>query len=484
MTASICVVGGGIAGLAAAHRLQTRARDSGVGLDLRLFERAPRLGGKILTERTDGFVIEGGPDTFVSTKPWGVELCRELGIEDRLQGTDMQRRRVYVLRRGRLVELPDGLAMMVPTAVWPMLRTRLLSPIGKLRMAFDLVLPARRGRQDESLGSLIRRRLGPEVYERLIEPLMSGIYAGDGDRLSVESTFPFLRDWERDHGSLTRGALGMRRRRGSAGTGEPRPSIFLTPQSGLAELVENLQTALDGVELHTGKPARTCRPEAGGIRLEFEGGEAVVADAVILATPAYVAAELLRGADAELSGWLSEIEYVSSATVSLAYHQRDLGRPLDGHGYVIPRVEGRRALACTWTSSKFPHRAPPDKALLRVFIGRAGQSDAALAEEQELVDIAREELADTLDLRADPLFVRVHRWPRAMPQYNLGHPERLERIRSRLAAHPGLFLAGAGYDGIGIPDCIHSGWTAAEEALEVVVGRQALDRPVASRASA
>lgn len=455
--------------MAAAHRLLRLAREGGLELELMLFERAPRLGGKIQTERTDGFVIEAGPDTFVSTKPWAVQLCRELGIEDRLQGTDLQRRRVYVLRRGRLVELPDGLAMMVPTQIWPMLRTPLLSPAGKLRMALDLVLPAESGDLDESLGQFIRRRLGAQLYERLIEPLMSGIYAGDGDRLSLQSTFPFLREWEREYGSVTRGALALwRKRRRWHSQENGRNSIFLTPLGGLDELVERLRVELNGAELHVGEGIRRIESIHDRYRLETDSGADYHADAVILATPAYVSAELLRRVDVELAENLSGIEYVSSATVSMAYREQDLSRPLDGHGYVIPRVEGRQALACTWTSSKFPHRAPPGKALLRVFIGRAGQSEALPSDERQLLDIARRELEATLGLRADPLLARVHRWPRAMPQYNLGHPERLERIRARLARHPGLLLAGAGYEGVGIPDCIHSGQRAAEAALASV----------------
>ncbi len=461
----VCVVGGGITGLAAAYALQKGSRETGMPLEIVLFEREPRLGGKILTERIDGFVIEGGPDTFVSTKPWGVQLCRELGIEDRLQGTDMGRRRVYVLHRGRLVEMPDGLAMMVPTQIWPMLKTPLLSPAGKLRMGLDLVLPRRGNKGDESLGHFIRRRLGTEVYERLIEPLMSGIYAGDGDRLSLGSTFPFLSEWEGRYGSVVRGALALRRKRRSSFSANGRSSIFLAPQTGLAELVERLQAELDGVELRLEEGVCACEARADGFRWETEAGGSYRAGAIVLAVPAFVSAGLLGGLDPELAELLREIEYVSTATVSLAYRQADLNRPLDGHGYVIPRVEGRQALACTWTSSKFPHRAPAGKALVRVFIGRAGQGEALLADEQRLVDIARRELAETLALRAEPLFVRVHRWPRAMPQYNLGHRERLAQIHARLLQHPGIFLAGAAYAGIGIPDCIHSGQRAASEAL-------------------
>jgi len=456
----VVIVGGGIAGLSAAYALERNAAES---LEITLVEREYRLGGKIRTDRTDGFVIEGGPDTFVSTKPWAVELCRELGMDDRLQGTDQDRRRVYVLHRGRLVELPDGLAMMVPTRIWPMVKTPLLSAAGKARMGLDLILPPRLDEGDEGLGHFVTRRLGREVYERLIEPLMSGIYAGDGERLSLQATFPFLREWELRYGSLTRGALALRRKRSSQ---NGRRSIFLTPLTGLAELVESLQAHLRRVQVHLGSGVKALRRLENGFELSLEDGAPLRADAVILAAPATAAAGMIAGMDDELAELLASIEYVSTATVSLAFRSSDLPRPLDGHGYIIPRVERRDALACTWTSTKFPHRAPDGYALLRVFIGRAGQGDEVLADGPRLLDIARRELAQTLGLQAEPVMTRVYRWPQAMPQYNLGHPRRLEEIEARLRHLPGLFLAGAAYRGIGIPDCIRSGQEAARTALD------------------
>lgn len=461
----IVVVGGGIAGLSAAYELQERARAMKLSPEIVLIEKEGYLGGKIITERVDGFVIEGGPDTFVSTKPWGVELARKLEIEERLMGTDMERRRVFVVRNGKLVELPDGLAMMVPTKFWPMIKTSLLSPLGKLRMGLDFFTPPADGDQDESLGAFVSRRLGREVYERLIEPLMSGIYAGDGDRLSLASTFPFLRDWEREHGSLTGGALALRRKRRAARrSGAPR-SIFLTPQNGLGEMVEALQAALDSVEIRLNQSVESVVPVEGGFMLQIAGGEPMHAAAVILAAPGFAAAKLVRQVDAQLADVLDGIEYVSTATVSLAFDQDQLDHGLDGHGYVIPRREGREALACTWTSTKFPHRAPEGGALVRVFIGRAGQGEEHIADEQELIAIARRELAETMGITAEPKIVRVYQWPDAMPQYNLGHPERLDKIEQRLANWPGLALAGAAYKGIGIPDCIHSGEQAAASIL-------------------
>jgi oxygen-dependent protoporphyrinogen oxidase len=461
----IVIVGGGIAGLAAAYELQERGVELDLPIELTLIEKESYLGGKIITEIVDGFVIEGGPDTFVSTKPWGVALARKLDMEERLMGTDMERRRVFVVRDGKLVELPDGLAMMVPTKFWPMIKTSLISPIGKLRMGLDFFTPPTEDEHDESMGAFVSRRLGREAYERLIEPLMSGIYAGDGDQLSLQSTFPFLRDWEREHGSLTRGALALRRKRRAGLRANSKQSIFLTPKRGLGEIVDALQAALHTADFRLGVGIMRLEPVEGGYRLHTSTGEKMQADAVILATPSYASADLLRSVDTELASVLDEIEYVSTATVSLAFDKDGLGHELPGHGYVIPRREGREPLACTWTSTKFPHRAPDGGALLRVFIGRAGQGEEHIANEAELIAIAKRELAETMGVTAEPRFVRAYQWPDAMPQYNLGHPERLERIEKRLATWPGLALAGAAYRGIGIPDCIHSGEQAAAAVL-------------------
>jgi oxygen-dependent protoporphyrinogen oxidase len=462
------VVGGGIAGLAAAHRLQRAAEAAGLRLQVTLLEREGRLGGKILTEQAGQFTLEAGPDAFVSTKPWAVQLCRELGLEARLLGANLAQRRVYVLRGGKLQRLPDGLAMMVPARLGPLLASPLLSPRAKARLGLDLVLPARGGEADESLGAFLSRRLGRQAYERLIEPLMSGIYAGDGDRLSLQATFPFLREWERLYGSLTRGAMALARARGRNGRAEAGRSIFLTLTGGLGELVRSLQAALGGAQLLGVAAARILR-DGLAYRVQTEAGD-FRAEALILATPAFVSAELLHSLRPELSSLLERIEYVSSATVSLAYSQEELPRPLDGHGYVIPRGEGRQALACTWTSTKFPHRAPQGLALLRVFLGRAGQPLAAGTGPEDLIAWARAELRATLGVEAEPRLARAYLWPRSMPQYNLGHPERLGLIQSELAQLPGLFLAGAGYQGVGIPDCIHSGQTAAEAALQHLLG--------------
>ena len=413
-------------------------------------------------------MIEGGPDTFLATKPWGVKLCRELGLESRLHGTNPHQANTYVLHQGRLYRLPEGLTMMIPTRLSSMAKTGLLSWPQKARMGLDFILPAASPNGDESLGSFVSRRLGRAAYERLIEPLMSGIYAGDGDKLSLQATFPYLRELEVKHGGLVRGALSTRRQMSASGKKSPGlRNAFLTPTTGLAEIVDALVRRLQdaGVALRKSTAVKFLDREHPHYRLKLETGEILSADWLILATPAFSAGDLIADLNPALASELHKIEYVSTATISLAYRQSDLPRPLDGYGYVIPRREGRKALACTWTSTKFPHRAPDGFALLRVFVGRAGQEADIQWNEAGLLTLARDELRQTMGIQAEPSFARVFSWERAMPQYNLGHPERLVRIETSLQKSPGLALAGNGYRGIGIPDCIHSGEQAALKIL-------------------
>ena len=486
----LIVIGGGIAGLSAAHFAHRTSQFS----QIILLESSSRWGGKITTDRVqfdDGdFIIEGGPDTFLATKPWAVSLCKELGLADRLHGTNPKNKNTYVLHKNKLQPLPDGLAMMIPTDTSSILKSQLVSWPGKVRMGLDFLLPAQNGHHDESLGHFVSRRLGREAYENLIEPLMSGIYAGDGDQLSLRSTFPYLHDLEAKHGSLARGALKMRqqmnagvqsgavsrskglptsrRRRESSDSVPGSRSAFLTPTTGLAEIVEKLVETLteNDADLRLDTPVSRLMKSDSHYLVDLDSGETLEADFVILATPASISGTLLASFDPELAVVLGRIPYASTATVTLAYHQSDLSRPLDGYGYVIPRREGRRALACTWTSTKFPHRAPEGYALIRVFVGRAGQESDIPWDEEGLFDLAHEELELTLGITADPLVSRVFIWENAMPQYNLGHPEKLAQIDAALEKHPGLALAGNGYRGIGIPDCIHSGELAVKKILE------------------
>jgi oxygen-dependent protoporphyrinogen oxidase len=484
----VIIVGGGIAGLAAAYRLTKTAPEA----QITLIESDQRLGGKVVTDRVDGFVIEGGPDTFLSYKPRGIGLCRDLGLEDRLHGTNEKVRRTYVMRKGKLYDLPEGLTGLIPSRFGPMAKSRLISPWGKLRMGLDYFISPRSLNGDESLAHFVERRLGRELYDRMIEPLMSGIYAGDGEQLSLGATFPQLRQTELEHGSLVKGMLAARQKaahsstslRSAQNASGKKWAAFVTPETGLAEIVEALQAHLMGVEVRLNTRVKKVVPsslpqttrdlrqpspfqgEGMGMRVTLETGETFEAEAVILATPAYVTAQLVGDLDSDMAAALRGIPYASTVTLSVAYPLSDIPKPLNAYGYIIPRAEGRSVLACTWTSTKFPHRAPEGYGLIRAFIGRAGDDDVLNRTDEELLHMVRDELRDVLGITAEPLLSRIFRWPQAMPQYTLGHLDRIATIDRRLAAHPGLYVAGNAYHGIGIPDCIASGETAATAALK------------------
>jgi oxygen-dependent protoporphyrinogen oxidase len=455
------IVGGGITGLAAAHRL------AAAGTPFLLVESERRLGGKISTERVDGFVIEGGPDCFLAAKPGGMALARSLGLEARLRGTDPTRRRTFVKRGGRLHELPEGITGLVPSRLGPLLTTGILSWPGRLRAGLELLVPRRIGTTEETIAGFVTRRFGREAYDWLVEPLLSGIYAGDGSRLSLSATFPQLIELERTRRSVLGAMLRPTRLPDRPGTGTA-PTGFVTPAGGLVELVAQLGKRLPAATVRCGHGVTSVTRQRARYHVELADGSVVRAEHLILATPAYVSARIVAGLDAELARELAGIPFVSTATVSLAYRQADVPEPLDGYGYVSPRAEGGPIVACTWTSNKFPDRVPPGHVLVRFFLGRAGAEEIVDGPEQTLQDLARSELARLFGVTALPLLTRVFRWRRSMPQYVVGHGARLERIAARLERNAGLTLAGASYHGVGIPDCIVSGWAAAEAALKSV----------------
>ncbi|MDR7456233.1 MAG: protoporphyrinogen oxidase [Armatimonadota bacterium] len=465
----VLVVGGGITGLAAAYTLVTDPRAKCLGVACTVIESEPRLGGKLRTERIDGCLVEHGPDSFLATKPWAAELCRALGIGDRLIPT-LPGRAVYVASRGRLHPLPDGLTFGVPTRLRSLLGTKLLSPLEKLRVAADLVLPRRRDDSDESLGGLLRRRLGDAVVRRVAGPLLGGIYAGDPDQLSARATFPLLPQWEASHRSLVLAALDRRRQAAST----PNGPMFLSLAGGVGELVEHLRAALAGVTLLTGRTVvHLARRRHGGqgYHVRLDDGQTLDADAVVLTVPAFAAAALLAPLSRPVVAALRTIPYVSTAAVTLAYDRDRIRHPLDGHGFVVARDEPLAIVACTWLSSKWPHRAPPNRALLRCYLGAAGREAVVDEPDERLVALARADLAKTMGIDAAPRFAVVARWPKAMPQYPPGHLERLQAMEAGLASLPGLALAGAGYRGIGIPDCIRQGTEAARRVLDNLAGR-------------
>jgi oxygen-dependent protoporphyrinogen oxidase len=484
-TPHVVIIGGGISGLSAAFYLERMARQSGAAVRYTLVEREGRFGGKLVTDTVDGFVVEGGPDSFLTQKPWGVQLVRDLGLEDQLIGTNELKRKVYFLVGGRPQPMPDGMTLIVPTKLLPFLRSPLLSPWGKLRMGLDLVIPPRRDGADETLAGFIRRRFGAEALVKLAEPLLAGIHNSEPERQSLLATFPRLREIELQHGSLIRGMRATRPRTKDQGpttsNGETRGvraengddlqasmvnrSAFVTLRGGVAALAEALVRALGGRLLGgQGVASIEYDPTAGRpYRVRLEGGEALAADAVILTAPAFAAAELVAPLAPELAEDLRRIRYVTTGTVSLAYRRRDLGEPLDGYGLVIPHTERRRINAVTISSSKFAHRAPDDAALLRVFVGGSRNPDVAELDDAALLELARAELRDILGIRAEPLWSRIYRWPRSNPQYDVGHLDRVAALERLCPA--GLLLCGSAYRGVGIPDCVRQGQEAAGQVL-------------------
>jgi oxygen-dependent protoporphyrinogen oxidase len=445
------IIGGGISGLATAYYLSRE------GIPCTLFEAEPRLGGVIQTESVDGCVVEAGPDSFISQKPWALELIRELGLEGEVIGSNDHLRKTYILRRGRLTPMPDGLYLMVPTAVWPLATTSLLSAPAKCRMALELLRsPSSTPPQDRSVAEFIRDHYGEEAVDYLAEPLLAGIYGGDAADLSVASVLPRFVEIEQRYGSLTRGVLAARRNGPAA---NPTP-LFLTLKRGMRQLVETLEEKLARHTTVVHAAVTEIAPASEGFHASWAGGSIEV-EHLVLATPAHTAAALLRRLDPDLAGLLSQIRYHSSVTIALVYDRAPFRYPLDGFGFLIPRVERRLLTACTWVGTKFPHRVPDNRILLRAFIGAGTDEELLGRADQSFVTAIQEELRRLMGVTVAPLHWRVQRWRRAMAQYTVGHRARLDKIQERVTHLPGLQLAGNAYLGIGIPDCIHTAQVAA-----------------------
>ena len=460
----IAVIGGGITGLAAAHRLIELAPQ----VQVILFDAGERLGGVLRTELHDGYLVELSADNFITNVAWGVDLCDRIGLGDELLPTRESQRRAFVVRAGRLVPVPLGFYLLSPGRVWPLVRSPLLSWPGKLRVLCEPLVRPRRDGGDESLASFARRRLGREAFERLVQPLVAGIYTADAEQLSMAAALPRFVEMERTSGSLMRAAWRERSRQadGAASSGA-RYGLFVAPRDGMSSLVEALAHRLDTGGVKRG-PAVTRLTAAGRGWSVSTAEETKVFDAVILALPAYAAATLVEPLHQELAAELQKISYAGSAIVALGYRREQLTRDFEGFGFVVPAVERRSILAASYSSSKFDDRAPDGRVLVRVFLGGAERPEQLELDDQALIDLATRELADLLGIEGRPELSRVVHWPRSMPQYHLGHVELVERIEKLAAGLPTLALAGNAYHGVGIPNCIHSGEQAAEQVLAAV----------------
>jgi oxygen-dependent protoporphyrinogen oxidase len=476
----IVIIGGGISGLSSAFYLQREAERLGKELAITIVDSAPVFGGKINTLQRDGFVIEKGPDSFLARKLAIIDLAQELGLEGELTPTNPNAKKTYILHERKLHPMPAGLVLGVPTEIAPFVKTSLLSWGGKLRALLDLLIPVRKEQGDESLGGFLERRVGTQVMRRIAEPLLAGIYAGDLKKLSLQATFPQFAASERKHGSLIRGMQANRKAGAAAGAlpAAAKGGTFLTFKGGLTTLVDALDKALSGVERRLGSRVTAIRktefaqaeladsqpPARGRYEVALESGETLIADRIVMTAPAFIAAELLEPLTD--CSELRAINYVSVANVALAFDKATFGLDFDGSGFVVPRSEGLQITACTWTSSKWLHSSPQDKVLLRCYVGRSGDEASVDLPDEELIKAVRRDIKETMGITAEPIFTEITRLHRSMPQYPVGHVENMQRLRERLAADlPGVWITGAAFDGVGLPDCIRQGKEAAKALL-------------------
>ncbi|MGH7914738.1 MAG: protoporphyrinogen oxidase [Candidatus Binataceae bacterium] len=476
----IVVLGGGISGLSAAFHLQELSARHDVPLEVTLLERGPRLGGALCTIRAQGFIAEAGADSFLTEKPWALDLVRRLGLDGELMGTRAEFRRTYVVRNGALVEIPDGFSLLAPARLLPMLRSPLLSPLGKLRMMIEPLIPRRRGQLDESLASFVTRRLGREVLERIAQPLAGGIYTADPTRLSLHATLPRFAHMEARYGSVIRGLRSAARARNaksgtsgspgkSAGTSGARWSLFASLRGGISTLAEALAQRLGETVRRDAEVVALQRTGGGGAtehrprwRVVMADGSALEADALICALPAHRAAPLFEPHSPPLARALGTIGYASAAVVNLAYRETDFPRAPRSFGFVVPAIEQRRIIASSFTSLKFAGRAPAGTILMRAFVGGAMQSELTGLDDAAMIEVVRDEFRALLGAEAAPLWAQVNRWPDSMPQYAGGHRAAAAEIERAAATLPRLKVAGAALRGVGIPDCILGGERAAQ----------------------
>ena len=482
---TILVVGGGISGLAAAHRIVERSRSESFPVRLILVEASERLGGVIVSSRRDGFLLEGASDSFITDKPWAIDLCRRLGLSEELIETNTDARRSFVVRDGRPVPVPEGFHLLAPARTLPFLRSSLLSAIGKLRVCAEYFLPKKSSQEDESIASFVRRRFGQEALERIAQPMVSAIYGADPDQLSMRATLPRFLELEKTYGSVIRGMRKKQKERSARSTSGPRYGLFLSLRGGMQTLVDRLISHMPEAKVRFRTKALALERSASTERwrLSVSGGEVLEADAVCLALPAYAAGVLLKEADSSLSQMLNSVPYGSMVTTNLAYRRSDIPHPLDGFGVVVPTIERLPILGCSFSSIKFEGRAPQGNVLLRVFLAETKQQPVSSLSECAIINQVRKTLKTLLEITAPPLFSSIHYWNKSMPHYPVGHLGWHREVQQRVRTLPGLALAGNAYSGVGIPDCIHTGEVAADHLVEKLKQPTASVQEVSDNAS-
>lgn len=465
MSKRIAIIGGGISGLSAAYELEKRRR-AGVDLEYVLFESSPRLGGVLVTDHVDGCLVEGGPDSFITEKPWAADLCREIGLGDQLIGSNDAERKTYILVKGKLVVMPDGLMFMVPTKILPTVFSPLFSLRTKMRMAAEWFHPPHKASGDETVAEMVERHYGTDMVDLLADPLLSGVYGGEASQLSVRAVLPRFADMEAKHGSLGRAMLSARQKMAAAKKG-PAPPLFSSLKEGMQQMVDALVARID-------RGAIRCSTEVESVIAQDDGWTISAGyqsdhfDGLIIATPAGAASALLQMADGNLARELGAIRYSSSVTVTLGYDEAVRRSLPPGFGFLVPRSAGRRMLAATFVHNKFPHRAPENRAIVRCFLGGARDEQILQNSDDEILTIVRDELKQIIKLTAEPLFVRIYKWKGAMAQYSVGHLDRLQRIEGAVQQLHALALAGNAFTGIGVPDCVRSGRQAALKVVSAV----------------
>jgi protoporphyrinogen/coproporphyrinogen III oxidase len=473
MTRRIVIIGGGIAGLAAAYRLIELKNNQPIDLEVKLLETSNRLGGCIATDRVGDFLVEAGPDSFITEKPWALRLCERLGVRSRLVSTQAAYQKICIVHHGKLVALPEGFFLLAPTQLIPFIKTPLFSWSGKLRMAAELLLPRGNSSADESLGAFVRRRFGTEALERVAQPLIGGIYASDPDKLSLLSTMPRFKEMEKSKRSVIWAMLSERRRRDQmreAGSGA-RWSLFVTLAGGMQEFVDAVAQRLprESTQLNTAVTKIFRSDSNQSWQVATGNTETLETDGIILATPAFQTAKIFASAAPDLANELSKISYASTATINLAYRNQDFLRMPDSFGFVVPAIESRKIMACTFSNLKYPGRAPEGHLLLRAFVGGSLQPELFNDNDATLERNVRAEIASLLGVNAEPLFTLIRRYPNSMPQYHVGHQASIGRIESVLNKYSNLALAGSAYYGVGISDCVRTGEEAAEKLFKQMI---------------
>ncbi|MBM4764178.1 protoporphyrinogen oxidase [Bacillus sp. B15-48] len=462
----VVIVGAGITGLTAAYYLQKHVREHNLPVEVKLIEATNRVGGKLQSVKKEGFMIERGPDSFLERKESAARLAREVGLGDKIINNSAGKSYIFV--KEQLHPMPGGSVMGIPAELGPFVTTKLFSWPGKIRAAADFILPPSEAKEDQAVGTFLRRRLGDEVVENLVEPLLSGIYAGDIDRMSLMATFPNFYQLEQKYGSLVRGTKKMKRKvpkQPGAETKAPSKGIFITISSGLQSFAEAIEAKLEPDSVLKGTRVDKISKEEAGYKLKLSNGETWKADSILVTTPHESAIQMFSDYD-ELFEGFKDIPSTSVATVSMAFPAEVIKKDIDGTGFVVSRNSDKTITACTWTHKKWPHSTPKGKVLLRCYVGRPGDEAIVEQPDNEMIKIVLEDLSKAMDITADPEFTVVSRWKESMPQYIVGHKQRVESVKTSLKSElPGVYIAGSSYEGIGIPDCIDQGEAAVTNIL-------------------